>query len=198
MAAVTGSFTAFCKNALRTLALAWVFGVSAHAAARSDATHAMALDHAKLSARDGRWYLDAKIRFQFPEEVIQAVQHGVDITLVAECRAIKDPISLLFREPISQTWRTRWHYQAVARQYEVGRDDERETKSFASLQGALDELGLVRERVLWPLQSAMGVVEVEFAAYLDVEALPLPLRLSAYASPVWRNIKMVTRWPFPH
>lgn len=158
------------------------------------------VEHAHVRWQDANYVLDARINYTLSDITRKALHHGLSLIFVLNIK-VERARWYLWDLPIYQhQYRYKLHYYALSDQYSlVLLPDEANTDSttvnteelpalFSSLDNALQQLGEVNA---FPLLSETEVDKkatywVYLQTYLDIEALPPPLRPVAYLSKEWR------------
>jgi hypothetical protein len=136
----------------------------------------------------GIYLLDARIRYRFRNEPLDALQNGVPLVVGLDIEVFRRREWLWDETITSLKLRFRLEYHALSRQYLVTNLTSGEVKSFPNLQAAAGFLGRIDR---FPLLDANlltpgGGYFVRLRANLDIDALPVPLQLVAYLSTQWR------------
>lgn len=149
---------------------------------------------------DEKIYLDAQVSYKLNDTVIQSLQNGVALTF--EVRVRMRDINAWFWQPDAAERRIRHilRYRALSGLYEVltpqpGTENQVK-QAFATPSAALRYLGRIRDLVLIE-RNKLDLAQhylVRLTAYLDIEALPLPLRVHAYLSSEWSLIAEPWEW----
>ena len=132
--------------------------------------------------------LNAAIRYELSEEVLEALENGVGITLRVRIK-IERPRAWLWNETIGdrqQRYRLKFH--ALSNQYIVKNLDNKDQQSYLTLTSALRALGRIRKL---PIIKQASLDEdsayiVKVHSELDTNALPAPLRPVAWLSRGWQ------------
>jgi len=145
---------------------------------------------------NGRYTLDADITYELSDVAREALHKGVGLTFKLAV-AVMRPRQVLWDQAIIKERRSYYlSYQALTGQYRLNFDDSPLIQSFPTLDSALAEIGTLRD-VPVPL-FGRGLREnkeyVELRAWLDVESLPVPMRIRAYIFPEWRHNSGWYRW----
>lgn len=154
--------------------------------------------HDAQFARQGQSYvLNADIGYHLTPAVTEALANGVPITLAVQTRIIHSR-RLLWDETVlqyRQNYRLLYHSLAGVYLIETDNGDRR---NFPTLDAAVEALGTLRGLAILPVDRLMlGVTyKARLKAWLDVEALPLPLRALAYLHPQWKLESPWYRWSF--
>ena len=144
------------------------------------------------------YYLNARIDYKLSDKVIDALHKGVPINfkIKIEISRVRD---YLWNEIITDLrQRYRLEYHALTKQYIVNNLNSGSRHSFPNLKVALSVLGtivnlpLVDKNLLEPDQQYNGRIQ----AVLDVDRLPVPLRLLAYLTSGWRLSSEWFLWSF--
>jgi hypothetical protein len=129
-------------------------------------------------------------------KVEEALAKGIELPVLIEARLYRKR-TLLWDQRLA-TWllRRNLQYHALSGQYLVNNGAARE--NFLSLADALRQLSALGELRL-PLSPTVSISNgdeygVKLRAYLDIEALPAPLRPVAYTTPSWHLNSGWTAW----
>ncbi len=147
--------------------------------------------------QDGTWYLDADIHYGFSEAALEALDNGVPLTLTLRVRLHRKGAWIWEADPVDLTREYLIRFLPLSSQYLVRALPEGEVHQFVTREAAIDALGEVRRLRLTPaarLDPAASYV-VRIKAFLDIEALPLPLRPLAYLKPSWKLSTGWREWP---
>lgn len=136
---------------------------------------------------DGRIYLDAQIDYRLTPAVSEALENGVPLTFVTHVQMRAVDAWIWEKDVAEYRLRSQLRYRPLAALYAVRAVDGGDEQVFATREAALRYMGRIRdfaivERARLDLSKRY---EVKLEAYLDIEALPLPLRPRAYLSPDW-------------
>ena len=135
----------------------------------------------------GRYVLNAKVELRFSAESLEAMENGVPLTLLLEAEVLRER-ALVNERVAYRRARYRIKTHALSDRYVVTYLDSGDTRAFrsfdemASQLGEVDGFPLLEQAALDPRDRYVARLRVR----LDIEALPSPLRLLAYLSPVWR------------
>lgn len=145
----------------------------------------------------GVYHLDARIEYDFSEATLDALRNGVPLTIQLQMEVLRRRDWVWDETVASLQQRFRLEYHALARQYLVTNLNSGELHSFPTQGTALEHLGRING---FPLldKSLLQDGERYYArlrARLDIEALPAPLRLTAYLSRHWRLTSEWYVWP---
>jgi hypothetical protein len=174
---------------LRMFPLVLALSLVSACGSRTDGDQALMLEvvGAKVQHTDNATVLDAQLRYRFGDAVLEAMRHGVPVTLLIEARIVNRS-SRPWLEVVLETQRLyRLDYHALSSQYvleDMNSGEQTIYPSYLALQDALARppgLRLVDDLVL-PEGQLLGSVR----ARIYIEDLPPAMRLVAYLSPEWR------------
>lgn len=153
---------------------------------------------ARLLRQNDQYALDAEIDYPLPPAVREALSNGVAIAWVVQLK-LKRARRLLWDETVlNERVYYRMRYHALSKLYQVRQDSTGTPRYFATLDAAVQALGRIRQLNIAPAgRILLGVpYQASLRAYLDFEALPLPLRSVAYLQPQWHLDSAWYRWTF--
>ncbi|MDX2503562.1 MAG: DUF4390 domain-containing protein [Gammaproteobacteria bacterium] len=137
---------------------------------------------------NGSIVIDADLKMNFPEEVVEALENGIPLTIAVEVQ--------LYRE--RQWWRNiiikeslqlfELFYHPLTNVHEVKNIATEDRYSFNSRQDAMAVLGTIRSAHLIDkkMLEQTGRYYVQMHTLLDISRLPPALRQIASLSPSWR------------
>lgn len=141
----------------------------------------------RTDLRENVYQLSAELDFEFTEQVNEAVENGIPVTLEVIIR-LEKPQQYWWPEEVSVVMkRFQLQYHALSEQYIVRNLNNGEQSQFSSLYQALRSISLINNL---PLIDIGDIADLEdyrlrIRTVLDVSALPVPLRLWAYLDPGW-------------
>jgi len=143
--------------------------------------------------------LNGALELGLTPKVEEALSKGIELPLIFELRLQRKRLLLWDERLAIWTLRRVLQYHALSGQYLVLSGNTRD--NFSSLGEALRYLGTLSELRL-PLAETEILSDSEYAlrlrAYLDIEALPAPLRPVAYTTPSWHLNSGWTVWNVTH
>lgn len=148
--------------------------------------------------RDEVYYLNANVDYDFSAQVLEALHKGVPLTVVLQIEVTRSR-PYVWDETIAELeQRYRLSYHALTRQYMIRNLNSGSQHTFPSLEAATSVLGAV---VALPVldSNLLDEGEVYFGqlrAQLDVDELPVPLRVLALIRPEWRLSSEWYAWRF--
>ncbi|MBT6275852.1 MAG: DUF4390 domain-containing protein [Chromatiales bacterium] len=137
---------------------------------------------------NGVYQLNADIKFELSEATIEAVEHGVALTVVVETDVVQTR-RYMWNEVIADIEASySIEYHALSDQYVVRNLELDLSRSYRRLSALLDDLGRLRNFPLIGVRRlAMDrTYAVRVRARLDIESLPAPMRPLAYLNSLWR------------
>ncbi len=142
------------------------------------------------------YVLRGRIVYRFSAEALEALEHGVPLTVQVQIRVRPKPSWVWENSLVDERVRLRIRYKPLTSTYTVSRlpGNGRTYISREAALVALGELGDVplfnRERL-----DPNRRYEVQLRVTLDIEELPLPLRPMAYLHPSWNLSSDWIKWP---
>jgi hypothetical protein len=133
--------------------------------------------------------LDANIDFDFSDKVIEALKHGVPITLELHMQVRKQGAWVWEKDLTHTRLRYQIRYHALASVYQIVDLQTNTKENFVTREIAVNSLGEISSMpVVRHEQMEKGqIYRVSLKTYLDIDALPLPMRPLAYLSPSWNQ-----------
>lgn len=175
---------------LRLIGLCFLFAYMPAESAKAGENGYFAINKAKTRLGDGIYLLDAELDYQLGEEPLEALHNGVPLTLVLDIK-VKRKRWYVWQETIaSLEQKYRIGYMALTGQYSLLHLNTGIQENFIALYEALEKISEITDFPLLDRQlidkSAKKSYSVHLKSYLDIEALPAPLRPVAYFSGQWR------------
>jgi hypothetical protein len=147
--------------------------------------------------QDDTYLLDLQIDYGFSDTVLEALDNGVPLTLVVRAQ-VRRKGAWIWEKNLADLRRVYLiRYQPLSEIYQVASLPDGERRSFVSRSAAIAALGeiqglpLIKRSRLEADEEYLARVKVE----LDIEALPLPLRPTAYLSRDWNLSSDWSEWP---
>jgi hypothetical protein len=146
------------------------------------------IEHAEIHLVDDVYMLDADLHYKLSEELIEALQNGVSLTLRLTIKVERER-SYWWDESIAtlkQGYELK--YYALGKQYKLKHLNTGIQETFGSLDAALSRLNKLKDLPLLDkyLIENDEIYWVYLQIHLDIESLPVPLRPIAYMSSQWR------------
>ena len=153
------------------------------------------IQHATTRLVDGVHLLYARIVFDFSDDVVEAMENGVAITVAIESEVLR--MARGWDRTVGRVQaRYRIQVHSLSRQYVVRNLSTGETTTYPDLAEMTDALGNIKNFPLLDdhvLEDGQAY-RVRLRAYLEIESLPTPLRLLAYLKSSWRLASDWTTW----
>lgn len=158
--------------------------------------HGFLVRRAELVSTGDAYALNADVDYHFSEAAIEALEHGVTLTLVAHFKIDRQRDYWLDETILKETRRFRIRYHPLAKSFQLLRENSGVPQNFAGLTALLDAMGQIRGWQVTPTGALESdkIYWARLAVNLDIEALPLPLRPVAYVSPSWYLGSPWFRW----
>lgn len=136
---------------------------------------------------DNRIFLDAQISYELNDTAAEALENGVPLTFVTHVQMRAVGAWLWEKDVAEYRLRSVLRYRPLSGLYEVYTDDAKDKQVFATRTAALRYMGRIRDMAIVQRSKLDASKEylVRLESYLDVEALPLPMRPLAYLSSDW-------------
>jgi len=151
---------------------------------------------AKLAQQQDTYLLNAQINYQLTAEAIEALHHGITLTFNVDLSII-EPRPWLWSKhlnTIQLTYQIKYH--TLAETYQISGNHNSTQHNFSSLDAALHAIGSIRETPIHAIKNSPSITrEATLSAYLNIEALPLPMRPLAYFTPGWYLQSEHYLWP---
>jgi len=178
-------------------ALVLCLGLSAPA--QGDDREPFAIEDVTVDLEDGVYRLDARIRYRLPDGVREAVTNGVPIVLEVDIDLLRRRGWWWDEQVAGLLQRYRLRYHALTRQYTVTNLNTEAQRTFPTLGSALQALGRLQGLPAFDasLLREGGDYRLRMQARLNVDELPLPLRVRGYLFSDWRPESPWRTWPLP-
>ncbi len=175
----------FCKKVL--LRAVYVLGLMVFAV--SVEAKSFFIEHAETGIVGDTYYLDATVNYQLSDKAREALLKGVELTFELRVEVIrKKGLLWLFDKKVSHSLqRYTLKYQPLTQQYQVLHLNSGKLRNLPSLSTATWILGIIADLPLLEKQDVNPKADyiVRLKASLDIESLPVPIRLLAYFAPGW-------------
>ncbi|KTG16924.1 MULTISPECIES: DUF4390 domain-containing protein [unclassified Guyparkeria] len=141
--------------------------------------------HAEV--REGTVFLDADLEMHLDAEVIDALRNSIALNFVVEAELVAPREWLWDRRLLGGERALRLEYHALSRTWMVTDLTARETHTFSRLAGAVESLSRIRAWRLGASEALAGESRIlgKLRVRLDVNKLPLPLRVPALVREDW-------------
>jgi len=155
------------------------------------------IKQAEITLQGDIYVLSADIVYKLSEKAKEALQNGVPLFWDIQVRLLQHRDVLWNKTLVDTAIRYRIQYHALLNMYRVRNEINGEIYNFSTLSAALDLMSAIRD---FPLLKSIEIApEKQYLSALrvnfDREALPLPLRPTAYIDPQWYLSSDWTLWP---
>ena len=182
----------FCLSACLCGVLLWLSPFSGYAD-----EFAAEVKQAEITLQGNSYVLSADIVYQLSENAKEALQNGVPLFWDIQIKILQQRDMLWNKTLVDTAIRYRIQYHALLNMYRVRNESNGEVYNFSTLSAALGlmsavhDFRLIKKTEMAPEKQYFCAIRVNF----DREALPLPLRPSAYIDPQWYLSSEWTLWP---
>ena len=145
---------------------------------------------------DGIFVIDAEIDYEFSDVALTALENGVALTVDIHVQVRRDGAWIWEKDIIDFKQTRQLRYLPLASTYEVIDFANKQKRRFISRLAAIDALGEIKDMPVVDEQSLADreSYRMEIRSELDIEALPVPLRPTAYMSPKWKLSSEKSIW----
>ena len=151
---------------------------------------------ASLSFQDQTYLLKANINYQLSDDAIKALHNGITLTFNVDLSIIEPRKWLWDKHLMSLTLPFQIKYHTLAETYQVSNKTNNLEHNFSNLSTALHALGLLNDIPVHAMGNRNFInANISLTAYLNIEALPLPMRPLAYITPGWYLRSNTLQWP---
>lgn len=162
------------------------------------ATPGIVIRRVQATVRDDVYYLDADIDYGLSRQMLEALDRGVPIPVVLALEILRKRQYLWDETSATLEQRYELDYHSLTRQYMIRNINIGTHTAYPSRAAALSALGRISEL---PVIDANLLEEGEvytgrLQARIDINALPVPLRLRALVTPEWRLSSEWQAWRF--
>ncbi len=146
---------------------------------------------------DGTYTLDAMVDYGFSPEALEALANGVPLTILMQFQVRRADAWIWASSVTDLQLRYAIRHKPLSETYEVYRLPGTTGRTFVTREAAIAALGEIKGLQLVDQSRLEPEVayEVQFKVSLDIEALPLPLRPTAYLNGAWKLAIRWTKWP---
>lgn len=167
--------------------IGWLLALAAGLGAWGAANAESRVIDVHAEVREGSVFLDADLEVHLGAEVIDALRNSIALNLLVEAELVEPREWLWDHRLLAGERALRLEYHALSRTWMVTDLTGRETHTFSNLAGAVESLSRIRA---WRLGSSealadRGRVLGKLRVRLDVNKLPLPLRVPALVREDW-------------
>lgn len=140
-----------------------------------------------LSEVDNQLSMDADIIYQLNDTTTEALANGVPLTFITHIE-VRDADAWIWQDDlVDRRLRSVLSYHPLSDLYQLRQIESGNSEQFATRAAAITALGTLRGLALLPSNRLKHgkTYTVRLETYLDLEALPLPLRPLAVLTPSW-------------
>ena len=160
-------------------------------------TPGISVADATVWIQDDAYLVDLTLDYQLPEEVVDALDHGVPLVFVISMRVERPKV--FWWQPVlkSRSYSYSIRYRPLAALYEVEESRHGEKRRFVTREAVFGYLSELRQLEVVEKSGLKeeGNYQVAVKAELDIESLPPPMRPMAYLTPSWNQSSGWSRWP---
>jgi len=145
---------------------------------------------------DEQYVINAEIEYHFSEVALNALENGVPLLLDLHVQVRRKGAWIWEADIVDYHFRRQLRYLPLSESYEVLDIDDGGKRRFISRAIALEALGEISELPLVEAEKLQAgeSYRVEIKSELDIEALPVPLRPTAYMSSKWKLSSEWNEW----
>ena len=160
------------------------------------AADGITVQQATSRLQDGEFVIDAEIDYEFSDVALEALENGVPLTVDIHLQVRRDGAWIWESDVTDFHKRRQLRYLPLSSTYEVIGFEGEEKRQFVSRLAAIDALGEIKNLpvVKEAMLKAGKTYRMEIRSELDIEALPVPLRPTAYMSPGWSLSSDWSKW----
>lgn len=172
--------------------LLWSWLPSLHAA-----DEAFTIRSVETRLLDQVYTLSAKIDFKFSAPALEALQNGVPLLVLIDFEVEQQRKWWLNKQVADLQQGYLLLYHALTEKYIINNLNSGAQENYDTLESAITALGTIEDLPILDAKLAgnKGRYIVSMHAYLDLEALPAPMRPIAYISSKWRLESEWYEWP---
>ena len=161
------------------------------------ADEAFTIRSVETRLRDQVYTLSAKIDFNFSAPALEALQNGVPLLVLIDLEVEQQRKWWLNKDIAELQQGYLLLYHALTEKYIINNLNSGAQENYDSLDSAISALGTIEDLPILDAKLAgnKGRYIVSMHAYLDLEALPAPMRPLAYISSKWRLESEWYEWP---
>ena len=154
-------------------------------------------DEADIRLVDGEYLLDAGCSIGLAPGAMDALENNIPLVFEIQVQLVRKHRWLWDTVENETRYTRQLRYHALSRSYVVSYRTTGERASYRRLEDALHAVGNLQNVPLVASQQleANGNYEIRLRGSLDIESLPTPVRLLAYASSAWDMESEWYAWP---
>ncbi len=180
------------------LACFFYLGITSADDPKGETKNGFVVRNADVTLIDKVYRLNTRLSYQLSEEALGALQKGIPLTITLDIEVLRQREYLWAQLIATIEQRYQLSYHALTQQYLVKNLNTGVQTSFPTLKTAIDDLSSIEN---FPMLDAQLLLPGEkyFARLrtrLDLETLPVPIRVLAYISSGWRLSSEWYIWSF--
>ena len=154
------------------------------------------VEYATSQLKDNACFVDARITFDFDDEVLNALEHGVSLAINISLRLEQERDWLWDKLILETILNFELQYHPLSNNYLIVNLDSGHREQFQTLEEALIYLGTIKnfrfasKDDLVDKKKYRGLIKAE----LNIESLPPPLQTAAYVSSQWQLESQWYEW----
>lgn len=157
------------------------------------------IESAELILQDKTYFLNAQIHYRLSDEAIDALHNGISLTFNVDLSITESRKWLWEKYHHQLSFPYQLKYHTLAKTYLISNSTNKTHHNFSSLSAALNALGTLNDIPVHALKTNHNLdISASLNAYLDIEALPLPMRPLAYITSGWYLHSNTFQWPLAH
>lgn len=160
------------------------------------AVEGITVEHASSQLVEDSYYVDAQVNFTLHEDLLEALDHGVDLEIRIIIRAKEKRKWLWDRIYKEKTLKFKLDHRPLSDVYIVRNVRKSERRQFDTLENALKYMGKIDRYYLMnnkKLNDSSGLTG-QIRAEMNVDNLPPPLKPIAFLSDKWQMGGKWHRW----
>lgn len=157
---------------------------------------AFQVEDAVSRLQDGVFVVDANIDYEFSDIALEALENGVPLTVDIHFQVRRDGAWIWEKDIVEFHLRRQLRYLPLSSTYEMTDIDRKEIKLYFTRLAAIKAMGTISNvEVVSEDQLQKNLTYLmEIRSKLDIEALPVPLRPTAYMSSGWKLSSEWSQW----
>ncbi len=156
----------------------------------------ISIEHASGRTKDNSYLMDARIRYDLSDSVLEAIAHGIELHFDVTIEVRRERDWLWDATVQSTTLEYVLQYQPLSNDYLVTDQSSGSVQTLQELDDALRILGTINNYPL--IEQSEFEADVSYRCFiksaLKIPTLPLPLQPLAYISPNWHLTSQWYEW----
>ncbi len=157
---------------------------------------AFEFERVEVAMRDENVLVDADVRYELSETALEALEHGVPLTFELHVQLRRDSAWIWHSDVVENRLRSVLRFHPLSGLFDLHDLQTGAHQSFATRAAALRALGRIASFPVTHIDQLTPGEQyrLRMKTFLDVDALPLPLRPKAYMSRAWDLESEVWEW----